>query len=47
MTGNAVGVGKTETGTASAILTELGKTSHASAYYWNVDDDTKKMLQSY
>lgn len=42
MTGNAVGVGKTETGTASAILTELGKTSHASAYYWNVDDDTKK-----
>lgn len=44
MTGNAVGAGKTETetGTASAILTELGKTSHASAYYWNVDDDTKK-----
>ena len=44
MTGNAVGVEKTETetGTASAILTELGKTSHASAYYWNVDDDTKK-----
>lgn len=44
MTGNAVGSGKTETetGTASAILTELGKTSHASAYYWNVDDDTKK-----
>lgn len=42
MTGNAVGVGKTETGTAIAILTELGKTSHASAYYWNVDDDTKK-----
>lgn len=42
MTGNAVGAGKTETGTASAILTELGKTSHDSAYYWNVDDDTKK-----
>lgn len=44
MTGNAVGVEKTETetGTASAILTELGKTSHDSAYYWNVDDDTKK-----
>lgn len=42
MTGNAVGTGKTETGTASAILTELGKTSHDSAYYWNVDDDTKK-----
>lgn len=44
MTGNAVGAGKTETetGTASAILTELGKTSYDSAYYWNVDDDTKK-----
>ena len=44
MTGNAVGARKTETetGTASAILTELGKTSHDSAYYWNVDDDTKK-----
>ena len=44
MTGNAVGAGKTETetGTASAILTELVKTSHDSAYYWNVDDDTKK-----
>lgn len=44
MTGNAVGVEKTETetSTASAILTELGKTSHDSAYYWNVDDDTKK-----
>ena len=43
MTGNAVGAGKTETetGTASAILTELGKTSHASAYYWNVDNSTK------
>ena len=43
MTGNAVGAGKTETetGTASAILTELGKTYHDSAYYWNVDDDTK------
>lgn len=50
MTGNAVGVGKTETGTASAILTELGKTSHASAYYWNVDNSTKddvaKLLDS-
>ena len=44
MTGNAVGAGKTETetGTASAILTELGKTSHDSAYYWNVDNSTKK-----
>lgn len=50
MTGNAVGAGKTETGTASAILTELGKTSHASAYYWNVDNSTKddvaKLLDS-
>lgn len=42
MTGNAVGAGKTETGTASAILTELGKTSHDSAYYWNVDNSTKE-----
>lgn len=50
MTGNAVGAGKTETGTASAILTELGKTSHDSAYYWNVDNSTKddvaKLLDS-
>ena len=36
MTGNAAG-----TGTASAILTELGRDSHDSAYYWNVDDSTK------
>lgn len=36
MTGNAAG-----TGTASAILTELGRDSHDSAYYWNVDDRTK------
>lgn len=36
MTGNAAG-----TGTARAILTELGKDSHDSAYYWNVDDRTK------
>ena len=36
MTGNAAG-----TGTASAILTELGSDSHDSAYYWNVDDSTK------
>lgn len=42
MTGNAVGAGKTETDTASAILTELGKTSHDSAYYWNVDNSTKE-----
>lgn len=36
MTGNAAG-----TGTARAILTELGSESHDSAYYWNVDDRTK------
>lgn len=36
MTGNAAG-----TGTARAILTELGSDSHDSAYYWNVDDSTK------
>mgnify|MGYP007086793979 CR=1 FL=1 len=36
MTGNAAG-----TGTAKAILTELGSASHDSAYYWNVDDSTK------
>lgn len=36
MTGNAAG-----TGTASAILTELGRDSRDSAYYWNVDDSTK------
>ncbi len=36
MTGNAAG-----TGTARAILTELGRDSHDSAYYWNVDDSTK------
>lgn len=44
MTGNAVGAGKTETetGTASVILTELGKTFHDSAYYWNVDNSTKE-----
>lgn len=36
MTGNAAG-----TGTASAILTELGRDSHDSAYYWNVDNSTK------
>lgn len=36
MTGNAA-----ETGTASAILTELGRDSRDSAYYWNVDDSTK------
>ena len=36
MTGNAAG-----TGTARAILTELGSASHDSAYYWNVDDSTK------
>lgn len=42
MTGNAVGAGKNETGTASVILTELSNSSHDSAYYWNVDDDTKK-----
>ena len=36
MTGNAAG-----TGTAGAILTELGSDSHDSAYYWNVDDSTK------
>ena len=36
MTGNAAG-----TGTASVILTELGRDSHDSAYYWNVDDSTK------
>lgn len=39
MTGNAVG-----TGTASAILTELGRDSHDSAYYWNVDDRTKESV---
>ena len=37
MTGNAAG-----TGTARAILTELGSASHDSAYYWNVDDSTKE-----
>lgn len=36
MTGNAAG-----TGTASEILTELGRDSHDSAYYWNVDNNTK------
>ena len=36
MTGNAAG-----TGTASAILTELGRDSRDSAFYWNVDDSTK------
>ena len=36
MTGNAAG-----TGTARAILTELGSDSHDSAYYWNVDNSTK------
>ena len=36
LTGNAAG-----TGTASAILTELGRDSRDSAYYWNVDDSTK------
>lgn len=36
MTGNAAG-----TGTARAILTELGRDSHDSAYYWNVDKSTK------
>lgn len=36
MTGNAAG-----TGTARAILTELGSASHDSAYYWNVDVSTK------
>lgn len=36
MTGNAAG-----TGTARAILTELGRDSHDSAYYWNVDNNTK------
>lgn len=36
MTGNAAG-----TGTARAILTELGSDSHDSAYYWNVDDRRK------
>lgn len=36
MTGNAAG-----TGTAKAILTELGRDSHDSAYYWNVDKSTK------
>ena len=39
MTGNAAG-----TGTARAILTELGRGSHDSAYYWNVDDSTKKSV---
>lgn len=39
MTGNAAG-----TGTARAILTELGRDSHDSAYYWNVDDSTKKSV---
>ena len=37
MTGNAAG-----NGTASAILAELSKEKPASAYYWNVNDDTKK-----
>lgn len=36
MTGNAAG-----TETAKAILTELGRDSHDSAYYWNVDISTK------
>ncbi len=36
MTGNAAGIG-----TASEILTELGRDSHDSAYYWNVDNNTK------
>ena len=39
MTGNAAGPG-----TAKAILTELGRDSHDSAYYWNVDDSTKKSV---
>ena len=39
MTGNAAG-----TGTARAILTELGSASHDSAYYWNVDDSTKNSV---
>ena len=37
MTGNAAG-----NGTASAILEELSKEKPVSAYYWNVNDDTKK-----
>ena len=45
MTGNAAG-----TGTASAILEELRKEKPASAYYWNVNGDTKtnvvKLLNS-
>lgn len=40
MTGNAAG-----TGTARAILTELGSESHDSAYYWNVDDSTKESVE--
>lgn len=39
MTGNAAG-----SGTASAILEELSKEKPASAYYWNVNDDTKKSV---
>lgn len=39
MTGNAAG-----TGTAKAILTELGRDSHDSAYYWNVDKSTKNSV---
>lgn len=39
MTGNAAG-----TGTAKAILTELGRDSHDAAYYWNVADSTKKSV---
>mgnify|MGYP007035549529 FL=1 len=40
MTGNAAG-----TGTARAILTELGSESHDSAYYWNIDDSTKESVE--
>ena len=40
MTGNAAG-----TGTARAILTELGSDSHDSAYYWNVDGSTKTSVE--
>lgn len=39
MTGNAAG-----TGTARAILNELGRESHDSAYYWNVDNRTKESV---